>query len=201
MGMLVDGKWTDEDGRRHVKGRFERGDSQFRDWITADGSSGFKAEPGRYHLYVAHNCPWAYRTMLFRQLKGLDGMITMAVAKIGPRPKSWEFTAGPGAVPDAVNGFTYLHEAYVSANPAYTGSVTVPTLWDTKKRTVVNNESSEIIRMFNREFAAFAEPSPDYYPPDLRRNRCRQRGGLCPREQWRLPLRLRPHPGGLRRCL
>ncbi len=168
MGSLINGKWSEEDARRHVKGRFERVDSQFRDWITADGSSGFKAEPNRYHLYVAHNCPWAYRAMLFRKLKGLEGMISMAIAKIGLRPTSWEFAEGPGAVPDAVNGFVFLHEAYSAANPTYTGSVTVPTLWDTKKKTVVNNESSEIIRMFNSEFAEFTDPTPDYYPEELR---------------------------------
>jgi putative glutathione S-transferase len=166
--MLVDGKWTDGDARRHVKGRFERVDSKFRGWITADGSSGFKAEPGRYHLYVAHNCPWAYRAMMYRKLKGLDGMISMSVAKIGRRPKSWEFTEAPEAVPDTVNGFTYLYEAYVKAKSDYTGSCTVPTLWDKETGTIVNNESSEIIRMFNSEFAEFTGPTPDYYPDELR---------------------------------
>ena len=168
MGMLMDGKWTDQ-RPTPVAGRFVRPESQFRGRITADGSSGFKAEAGRYHLYVAYNCPWAHRTIIFRKLKGLENIVSMAVAVPNDRAQGWAFHDGfPGATPDTVNGFRYLHEAYTAAKADYTGTVTVPTLWDCKTRTIVNNESPEIIRMFNSAFDAIGATPGDYYPAALR---------------------------------
>ncbi|MEE2760641.1 MAG: glutathione S-transferase family protein [Pseudomonadota bacterium] len=175
MGMLVDGKWTDEE-IRNVGGRFDRVESIFRSWITPDGSAGpsgdagFAAEPGRYHLYVTHNCPWAYRTMMFRKLKGLEDVISVAVGGSTDKDEGWTFTDEPGTIPDEVNKIFRLHEVYTKANPHYTGRVTVPTLWDKKNQTIVNNESSEIIRMFNSAFerAGANAATPDYYPEALR---------------------------------
>jgi len=168
MGMLVNGKWTDRRPAA-VAGRFVRPESQFRNFITADGSSGFKAEPGRYHLYIAYNCPWAHRTLIFRKLKGLENMISIASAVPDDRAEGWCFSDSfPGGTPDTVNGFTWLHEAYTAAKPDYTGTCTVPTLWDKKTRTIVNNESSEIIRMFNGAFDGVGAKPGDYYPAHLR---------------------------------
>lgn len=168
MGMLVNGMWVD---RRpaDVAGRFVRPDSQFRSVITAGGSSGFKAEPDRYHLYVAYGCPWAHRSLIFRKLKGLEGMISVSVAIPGNRENGWEFADHfPGSTADSVNGFKYMYEAYAAVEPDYTGTATVPTLWDKKTRTIVNNESPEIIRMFNSAFDGVGAKRGDYYPSALR---------------------------------
>jgi putative glutathione S-transferase len=173
MGVLIDGQWRDEELPQETaqSGEFRRVDSAFRDRITADGSSGFKAEVGRYHLYVAYGCPWAHRTLIFRALKKLEGAISVAYAVPGIKTQGWTYEthpAFPECVPDTVNGFHYLHEAYTASNPRYTGKVTVPTLWDKKTRRVVNNESSEIIRMLNSEFRGIAGDDTDYYPTELR---------------------------------
>ena len=173
MGVLIDGVWTDgtlpeETGKT---GEFKRKDSSFRNWITADGSSGFKAEAGRYHLYVAHACPWAHRTLIYRAIKKLEGAITVAYSVPGIRAQGWTFQNDPkypDCTPDTVNGFNYLHQAYTAADPKYTGKVTVPTLWDKKTKTIVNNELSEIIRMLNSEFNAVGGDNTDYYPKELR---------------------------------
>jgi len=173
MGVLINGEWTDgelpqETGER---GQFKRADSQFRDRITADGSSGFKAEPGRYHLYVAHGCPWAHRTLIYRALKKLDGLTSVAYAIPGLKQQGWTFENDPrfpDCTPDTVNGFHHLHEAYTATDKNYTGKVTVPALWDKKTNRIVNNESSEIIRMLNSEFNAVTGEGTDYYPPALR---------------------------------
>ena len=128
MGMLIDGKWTD---RRpaEVGGRFVRPESQFRSFITADGASGFKAEPGRYHLYIAYNCPWAHRTLIFRKLKGLERMISISSARPDDRREGWRFHEGfPGSSRDEVNGCEWLHQVYSLAKPDYTGTCTVPSL-------------------------------------------------------------------------
>ena len=145
MGVLVDGAWRDGELPQETGtgGEFRRADSRFRDRITADGSSGFKAEAGRYHLYVAHGCPWAHRTLIYRSLKRLEGAITVAYAIPGLRQQGWTFEndpAYPDCTPDGVNGFHYLHEAYTATDPRYTGKVTVPTLWDKKTNRIVNNE-------------------------------------------------------------
>ena len=173
MGVLVDGQWRDEElpTETGASGDFRRVDSRFRDRITADGSSGFKAEAGRYHLYVAYTCPWAHRAQIFLALKKLERAISVAYAIPGLREQGWSFERNPqfpDCTPDTVNGFRYLHQAYTASEPRYTGKVTVPTLWDTKTRRIVNNESSEIIRMLNSEFRGIAGDDTDYYPEHLR---------------------------------
>ncbi|HEV2957949.1 MAG TPA: glutathione S-transferase family protein [Xanthobacteraceae bacterium] len=173
MGVLIDGVWREEELPQETgrDGAFRRVDSRFRDRISADGSSGFKAEAGRYHLYVAHGCPWAHRTLIYRALKNLDGAITVAYAIPGLKDQGWTFADDPhfpDCTPDRANGFAYLHQAYSAADPRYTGKVTVPTLWDRKTGRIVNNESSEIIRMLNSEFAGVAGDDTDFYPPPLR---------------------------------
>ena len=173
MGMLIDGQWRDEDPPTEVgkAGNFQRVDSVFRDRVTADGSSDFPAEAGRYHLYVAYTCPWAHRTQIYLALKKLTGAISVAIAVPGLRAEGWTYednAAFPDCTPDRVNGFHYLHQAYAASNPHYTGKVTVPTLWDKKTKRIVNNESSEIIRMLNSAFDAFTNVRTDYYPAELR---------------------------------
>jgi putative glutathione S-transferase len=173
MGVLIDGVWRDEQlpEETGAAGDFKRKDSSFRGQITADGSSGFKAEPGRYHLYVAHGCPWAHRTLIYRALKKLDDAITVAYSVPGLRVQGWTFEDDPrypDCIPDRVNGFHYLHQAYTASEPRYTGKVTVPTLWDRKTKRIVNNESSEIIRMLNTAFDGIRGDGTDYYPKPLR---------------------------------
>jgi len=158
----------------NTRGEFVRWESTFRNWITPDGSSGptgeagFKAEPGRYHLYVSYACPWAHRTLIFRVLKGLEDLISLSVVHPLMPPESWVVGESQGATPDTENGFGSLSEAYQTAQPGYDGVVTVPVLWDKKRRTIVNNESSEIIRMLNAAFDARGGNSHDFYPPHLR---------------------------------
>ena len=173
MGILVDGQWSEEElaTETDTTGAFQRSDSRLRDWITADGSSGFKAEPGRYHLYVAYNCPWAHRTLIFRTLKKLEDAITVTCALPSIREQGWLFESDaryPECTPDRLNGFRHLHQAYTASDPHYTGKVTVPALWDKKKQRIVNNESSEIIRMLNSEFRGIAGCDTDFYPAPLR---------------------------------
>ena len=173
MGVLIDGVWRDEELPQETgkTGEFRRADSSFRDRVTADGSSGFKAEAGRYHLYVAHSCPWAHRTLIYRAVKKLDGAISVAYAIPGIKEQGWTYETNPAfpeCIPDTVNGFHFLHQAYTASDPRYTGKVTVPTLWDKKTGRVVNNESSEIIRMLNSEFNAIAGDDVDFYPAPLR---------------------------------
>jgi putative glutathione S-transferase len=170
MGNLLNGQWTMEDTLSEIRegGRYIKHPSVFRKAVTADGSSGFKAEPGRYHLYVSTGCPWAHRTMLFRVLKKLEGIVGMTDTAQSAARQGWAFAEGGHVVPGTERRVQFLHEVYTLADPQCTSRVTVPTLWDAKTRTVVNNESAEIIRMFNSEFAAIAPPSPDYYPPLLR---------------------------------
>jgi len=169
MGFLENGIWR-EGGRdaRTVNGEFVRRDSQFRARVTADGSSGFPAEAGRYHLYVSTSCPWAHRTLIFRKLKGLEEAISVSNVDPVIVNEGWAFGTGPGCVPDTVNGFHHLHQVYAKAKPDYTGRVSVPVLWDKKTGAIVNNESSEIIRMLGSEFEVFARSHEDYYPKALR---------------------------------
>ena len=168
MGILVKGVW--QDARYDTKtGEFVRWESAFRDRVTADGSSGFPAEPGRYHLYVSLACPWAHRTLILRALKGLEDAISVSIVDPYMGPEGWGFTGRPGCTPDTVNGARFLREVYVKARPDYTGRVSVPVLWDRARATIVSNESSEIIRMLNREFDAFAKRElHDLYPEALR---------------------------------
>ncbi|MGI9491825.1 MAG: glutathione S-transferase family protein, partial [Geminicoccaceae bacterium] len=171
MGLLVDGVWKDQwYDTNSTKGRFERSEAQMRNWITADGSpgpsgeGGFKAEAGRYHLYVSLACPWAHRTLIFRKLKGLEAMIDVSVVHWFMANHGWTFVEGDGATGDPLHRSEYLHQIYTRANPSYSGRVTVPILWDKERQTIVSNESSEIIRMFNRAFDEVGAVDGDYYP-------------------------------------
>ena len=162
MGLLVKGKWVDQwYDTKSTGGRFVRKDSSFRNFI---GSERFPAEPGRYHLYISHACPWAHRTAIFRELKGLQEIISLSVVEALMVEHGWEFDAQA----DTVNHKQYLHQVYTLADPEYSGRVTVPVLWDKKQGTIVNNESSEIIRMFNNEFNAITGNNLDLCPTDLR---------------------------------
>jgi putative glutathione S-transferase len=175
MGLLQNGKWVDQwYDTKSTGGRFERKAAQFRNWITKDGtagstgSGGFIAEPGRYHLYVSLACPWAHRTMIFRALKGLESMISVSVVHWYMVDHGWTFDAADGVIPDSVNDARLLHEIYTKADSDFSGRVTVPIIWDKKNKTIVSNESSEIIRMFNSAFDNVGANVGDYYPKELR---------------------------------
>lgn len=175
MGLLVDGIWHDSwYDTKKSGGRFERSKSQFRDWVTRDGAPaedrerGFKAEPGRYHLYVSLACPWAHRTLIFRKLKKLEDAISVSVVHHFMGEHGWTFLAEDSATGDDLYGFDYLHQIYTKADPNYSGRVTVPILWDKRTETIVSNESAEIIRMLNEAFDEWGEPSLDFYPLALR---------------------------------
>jgi putative glutathione S-transferase len=175
MGLLVDGVWQDEQhSARTPDGRFVRPTTRFRNWVTEDGGpgptgeGGFAAARGRYHLYVALPCPWAHRTVIMRMLKGLEDVVSMSVLEPLYGPHGWRFGTSPGTSPDSVNGASELAEIYLRADPRYTGRVSVPALWDKERRTIVNNESAEIIRMLNDAFGRFTNVRTDYYPPALR---------------------------------
>jgi putative glutathione S-transferase len=164
-GYLDNGLWREgwyDTGK--TAGEFVRTTSRFRHWITADGASGYRAEPGRYHLFVSLACPWAHRTLVARVLKGLQDAISVSVVE-PVMTQGWCFSE---ALPDHLYGCQYLHQLYSMADPRYTGRVLVPVLWDTRTRTIVSNESSEILRMFNEAFAAFARSGIDLYPMTLR---------------------------------
>ena len=174
MGFMLDGKWNDDDKiPSDARGHFIRKDSGFRHWITADGSAGpsgdrgFKAEPGRYHLFVSPSCPWAHRTIIMRKLKKLEGVVSMSNAD-RPKTEGWAYSEGIDDLLPGADGIFRLYQAYTASDSAYTGKVTVPTLWDRERRTIVNNESSEIIRMLNSAFARFTDVDYDFYPDNLR---------------------------------
>ena len=175
--MLVNGKWMADwqpVQAKDEKGGFVRQTSSFRNWVTPDGSAGptgeggFKAEPGRYHLYVALICPWASRTLIGRKLKKLDEVISLSVVEPALSEQGWRFGDYPGSDHDTVNGATYLHELYSRADPAINGRATVPVVWDRKRGTIVNNESADILRMMNSGFGELADNSVDLYPAELR---------------------------------
>lgn len=174
--MLVDGKWTADwhpVQAKDEKGGFVRQISGFRSFVTPDGApgptgdGGFAAEAGRYHLYVALICPWASRTLIARRLKGLENIVSLSIVEPALTDEGWRFGAYPGSTSDTVNGATYLHELYTRADPHYTGRATVPVLWDKARGTIVNNESADILRIFNSGFGALADESVDLYPADL----------------------------------
>jgi putative glutathione S-transferase len=176
MSLVKDGKlegdWLETEQK---DGEFVRLDSVFRNWVTADGAAGpsgrggFVAEKDRYHLYVSYACPWAHRTLIFRALKKLHDVISVSVVHPDMGPESWKFDDRyPGATADDINACQYMHEVYTLANPKYSGIVTVPVLWDKKQQTIVNNESSEIIRMLNSAFNDLTDVQTDYYPAALR---------------------------------
>jgi len=176
MGLLVDGIWRDDsfDSTRMQNGRFNRPTSKFRNWVTPDGSpgpsgeGGFPAEAGRYHLYVSLACPWAHRTMIFRQLKRIENAVSMSVTSWHMGDQGWTFDIETGSSGDSVNDARKMSEIYLLADKKYTGRVSVPVLWDKQRRTIVSNESSEIIRMFNSAFGDFTNERTDYYPAELR---------------------------------
>ena len=174
MGLLVDGQWQDKwYDTESSGGRFEREDAGFRNWITVDGSAGpsgvggFKAEPNRYHLYVSLACPWAHRTLIYRKLKGLEDIISLSVVHPFMGKNGWTFAAGEGVIADPINNVSYAYEIYIAAKPDYTGRVTVPILWDKQTNTIVSNESSEIIRMFNSAFDEVGALAGNFLPTEL----------------------------------
>lgn len=175
MGLLVDGKWQDKwYDTKKTGGRFVRSESQFRGWVTADGSSGpegqtgFEAEAGRYHLFVSYACPWAHRTLIARALKGLEDLISVSVVGATMLEHGWTFDTDDGSTGDPLYGSEFLHQIYTRADKTYSGRVTVPVLWDTKTETIVSNESSDIIRMFNTAFDELGAAPGHFYPDDKR---------------------------------
>jgi glutathionyl-hydroquinone reductase len=176
MGLLVEGVWRDQwYDTKASGGAFVRKDAAFRNFVTADGSAGatgkggFKAEAGRYHLYVSLACPWAHRTLIFRAIKGLEDLISVSVVHPLMLEHGWTFaTDFEGATGDTLFGSDFMHQIYTRADPTYTGRVTVPVLWDKETGTIVNNESSEIIRMLGSAFDGLTGNTADYYPLDLR---------------------------------
>jgi glutathionyl-hydroquinone reductase len=174
-GLFVDGVWHSEwYDTSATGGRFVPAEPVFRNWVTADGSAGpsgdggFAAERGRYHLYVSLACPYAHRTVIFRKLKELESVISMSILDPVMGEQGWQFGTSPGTIADTVNGKSRLGEIYLLADPRYTGRVSVPVLWDKGRRTIVNNESPEIIRMLNTAFASLTNNRADYYPAELR---------------------------------
>ncbi len=174
MGLLVEGTWRDQwYDTKSTKGTFVRQESQFRNWISADGSAGpsgtagFAAATDRYHLFISLACPWAHRTLIFRQIKGLQKLIDLTVVAPRMLENGWELDAN-ARESSPVKGINYLYELYLKADPGYSGRVTVPILWDKERKTIVNNESAEIIRIFNSAFDALTADKTDYYPAELR---------------------------------
>ena len=176
MGLLVDGKWQDQwYDTSKTGGKFEREAARFRNWVTADGSpgpageGGFSAEPGRYHLYVSMACPWAHRTLIFRELKGLGKHISVSVVHPDMLENGWEFRPNDESHQDTANGKRFMYEVYLKAAPDYSGRVTVPTLWDKQRQTIVSNESADIIRMFNSAFDGLdgVRSDLDFHPEEL----------------------------------
>ncbi len=173
MGMLIKGELVDSWLDKEMdKGEFKRMESSFRNWVTVDGAAGpsgeggFKAEAGRYHLYVSPACPWAHRTIIFRRLKQLQSIISISYVEAEMLDDGWCFSS-EGQYKDHIFGLQYLYQLYQKADKSFTGQITVPVLWDKKRNTIVNNESSEIIRMFNTAFNKLTDVKTDFYPPGL----------------------------------
>ncbi|WAH61071.1 glutathione S-transferase family protein [Pseudomonas silvicola] len=174
MGLLIEGRWHDQWYESSKDGAFQREAAKRRNWVTADGrpgpsgEGGFKAEAGRYHLYVSLACPWAHRTLIVRQLKGLESLIDVSVVSWLMRENGWTFDTSLGSTGDKLDGFAFMHQRYTSETPDYTGRVTVPVLWDKQLKRIVSNESAEIIRMFNSAFNELTGNTLDLYPEPLR---------------------------------
>lgn len=168
MGLLIEGKWHDEWYKADKQGKFVRPETQFHNKVTADGSSGFRAEAGRYHLYVSLACPWAHRTLIMRKLKKLEDAISVSVVNPEMLENGWTFDDYDGVIADSINHASYLHQVYTAARANYSGRVTVPVLWDKQTQTIVCNESREILRMLCTEFDAIADASVNYCPEDLK---------------------------------
>jgi len=174
MGQLIDGVWHDTaTGEVKTDGRFYRAPSRFRNWVTADGGpgptgqGGFKAEPGRYHLYVSLACPWSHRALIYRDLLGLEAAIDLSVVHPVNLANGWEFDGYPGATPDGIGGARYLYQVYQAADPCYSGKATIPVLWDRQTGTIVSNESADIIRMLGGAFLPFARTPHNLRPEAL----------------------------------
>ncbi|MDH4187545.1 MAG: glutathione S-transferase family protein [Nitrospira sp.] len=174
MGIMISGVWHDTETTEVQKdGQFIRKESSFRNWITVDGSpgptgkGGFRAESGRYHLYVSYACPWAHRALIYRCILGLQDAIDISVVHPVNLENGWEFSDYPAATGDKINSARYLYEVYARADPSYSGKVTVPVLWDLETSTIVNNESSEVMRMIGGAFRSIAPNWIDFYPEDL----------------------------------
>ena len=169
MGLLVNGEWKDQwYATSKTGGKFVRSKSQFENQIINDENAEFKPESNRYHLYISHACPWAHRALIFRKLKKLEEHISISVVHPLMLDKGWTFQEGEGVIPDSILGSKYMHQIYTTAQKDYTGRVTVPVLWDKKKKTIVNNESSQIIRIFNSAFNNLTGNDDDYYPENIR---------------------------------
>jgi glutathionyl-hydroquinone reductase len=167
LGQLVNGKWTTEWTERNENGQFQRMSTQFHNWVEIDGSSEFPAIAGRYHLYISLGCPWAHRTALLWKLKGLENIIGLSIVDPVISDQGWQFSDYPGCIRDSVNQADYLWQVYVKSDPNYTGRVTVPVLWDRQTDQIVNNESRQIIQMFNSAFDALGANTVDFYPSEL----------------------------------
>lgn len=175
MGLMVDGRWQDVwYDTKASQGRFVRTEAQFRNWITRDGRAGptgeggFRAERGRYHLYVSFACPWAHRVLIYRKLKGLEDLLPLSAVNLYMGAEGWTFEPGSSVIPDAVNGAKRLYEVYALADPRYSGRVTIPFIWDKERRAIVSNESADIIRMLNDAFDEITGNVLDFYPAELR---------------------------------
>lgn len=168
LGQLVNGKWTEQWQERNESGEFQRMSTQFRQWVRADASSEFPSEPDRYHLYISLGCPWAHRTAILWKLKGLENLISLSIVDPVISDQGWCFSDYQGAIRDSLYDSTYLWQIYVKSQPNYSGRVTVPVLWDKKTQQIVNNESRQIIEMFNSEFDHLGAKSADFYPSHLR---------------------------------
>lgn len=167
LGMMIAGKWITNENEQNQSGEFHDIPTTFGDRVSADGSSGFKAEAGRYHLYVSLACPWAHRTLIMRELKGLNDAISVSIADLILGDLGWRFSAPTEAIADSVSHAEYLSEIYLKVDPKYTGRVTVPVLWDQQNQTIANNESRQIMRMFDVEFGELATQKVDFYAHNL----------------------------------
>jgi glutathionyl-hydroquinone reductase len=168
LGQLVNGKWTTEWTERNEKGQFQRMSTQFHHWINTDASSEFPAVAGRYHLYISLGCPWAHRTALLWKLKGLENIVGLSIVDPVISDQGWQFSDYPGCIRDNINQADYLWQVYTKSDPSYTGRVTVPVLWDKQTNQIVNNESRQIIQMFNSVFDELGANFVDFYPSNLR---------------------------------
>ncbi|HZF29767.1 MAG TPA: glutathione S-transferase family protein [Gammaproteobacteria bacterium] len=176
MGLMVDGRWQDVwYDTKASQGRFVRTEAQFRNWITPDGRAGptgeggFPAERGRYHLYVSLACPWAHRVLIYRKLKGLEELLPLSAVNLYMGAEGWTFEPGPSVIPDTVNHAKRLYEVYTIADPRYSGRVTIPFIWDKERRTIVSNESADIVRMLNDAFDGITGNRLDFYPAEHRK--------------------------------
>jgi glutathionyl-hydroquinone reductase len=176
MGLLVDGRWQDVwYDTKASQGRFVRTEAQFRNWITRDGrpgptgEGGFRAERGRYHLYVSFACPWAHRVLIYRKLKGLEDLLPLSAVNLYMGAEGWTFEPGPSVIPDSVNHAKRLYEIYTIADSRYSGRVTIPFIWDKERRTIVSNESADIVRMLNDAFDEITGNVLDFYPAEHRK--------------------------------